>query len=92
MGVRWQVFTEYLAAEFMFVAIESKLQKLWDLAFRTEYFFVGCLSSCVVNTCTVSKGKFRCQERPIVSRVVQGVPPLNGKVLILGFNFAVGPS
>ena len=84
-------FCRIVSSKVYFFAIESKLQRQWDLGFRTEYYFVGCLSSCVVETRIVSKSEFPCQARPIVSSVVQEVPPVVGNVLILGFNFAISP-
>ena len=33
-----------------------------------------------------------CQRRPIVSSLIQEVPPKAGNVLILGFNFTISPS
>ena len=39
----------------------------------------------------MSKSKFRCQGRTIVSSVVQKVPPKTGNLLLLCFNFAICP-
>ena len=87
--MRWEVFAEFRATKFVFIAVESKFQRHRDLRFCTENNFIGCPSSSVVNTCVVCEGKFWCQRRPIVSSVVQEISPITGDVLVLGFNFGI---
>ena len=89
--MRWQIFTEIRGADFVFVAVDTQLERFSDLGFRTKYYFVECLSICVVNTCFVNKSEFWCQGRPIVSSVIQEVPPVAVNVLILGVNFPISP-
>ena len=91
MCMRWEVFAEFRALKFVFIAVESKFQRHRHLRFCTENNFVRCFPSSVVNTCVVCEGKLWCCRRPIVSSVVQEVSPITGNVLILGFNFAISP-
>ena len=53
------MFRELGAVNFMFVAIESKVQRHCDLGFRTKYYSIRCLTSGVVYTRVVSKSDFR---------------------------------
>ena len=61
------------------------------MEFCTKNDFIRCLSGCIIDTSNVSKRKFRCQGRTIVSSVVQKLLPATGNVLILGFNLAISP-
>ena len=75
----------------MLIAVENKFQRQRNLRLCIENSFVYGLPSGVFDNFFVTKNKYRCQRRPIVSRVVQKVPPITGNVLVLGFNFAISP-
>ena len=74
----------------MLITVESEFQRHKKLRFRTENYLVGCLSSCIVDTCIVSQSEFRCQGRPISSSGVQKVPPIAGNMFILGLLLVQG--
>ena len=89
--MRWQVFADFRAAQYVFSAVEAKIQRHMSLGFCTDNTFVSCFPSSVVDTCVARKGEFRSQGRPVLSSVVQEVPTITGGLLILGFDFTVSP-